>query len=30
VISILDKYRFWAQGFLEQQQAKNEEEVDNP
>ncbi len=30
VISILDKYRFWAQGFIEQQQAKNEEEVDNP
>jgi len=28
VISILDKYRFWAQGFLEQQQVKNEEEVD--
>jgi hypothetical protein len=28
VISILDKYRFWAQGFIEQQQAKNEEEVD--
>jgi hypothetical protein len=29
VISILDKYRIWADGFLEQQ-AKNEEEINNP
>lgn len=29
VISILDKYRFWADGFLEQQQAA-EQEVENP
>jgi len=29
VISILDKYRIWADGFLDQQ-AKNEEEVSNP
>lgn len=29
VISILDKYRFWADGFLEQQQAA-EHEVENP
>ncbi len=28
VISILDKYRFWADGFLEEQ-AKNEQEVNN-
>ncbi len=29
VISILDKYRIWADGFLHQQ-AKNEEEISNP
>jgi hypothetical protein len=29
VISILDKYRFWADGFMEQQQAANGEEVEN-
>ncbi|MBI1767445.1 MAG: DUF4136 domain-containing protein [Bacteroidetes bacterium] len=29
VISILDKYRFWADGFIEQQ-ADVQEEVDNP
>ncbi len=29
VISILDKYRVWADGFLEQQ-AKGEEEINNP
>jgi hypothetical protein len=29
VISILDKYRVWADGFLEQQ-AKNQEEINNP
>jgi hypothetical protein len=29
VISILDKYRFWADGFIEQQ-ARAQEEVDNP
>lgn len=29
VISILDKYRIWADGFMEQQ-AKNEEEINNP
>lgn len=30
VISILDKYRFWADGFLEQQQATEQNEVENP
>ena len=31
VISILDKYRFWADGFIEQQaNAQEQEEVDNP
>jgi hypothetical protein len=30
VISILDKYRFWADGFIEQQQASATEEIDNP
>jgi hypothetical protein len=30
VISILDKYRFWADGFLDQQQAANQDEVENP
>jgi hypothetical protein len=29
VISILDKYRFWAEGFIEAQ-GKSEEEVSNP
>jgi hypothetical protein len=29
VISILDKYRFWAQGFLEHQPIENEEGIDN-
>lgn len=29
VISILDKYRFWADGFIEQQ-ANAQEELDNP
>jgi len=29
VISILDKYRFWADGFIEQQ-ANAQEEADNP
>ncbi len=30
VISILDKYRFWAQGFIDQQHANAQEEADNP
>ena len=30
VISILDKYRFWADGFLEQQQGAQPTEVENP
>lgn len=30
VISILDKYRFWADGFLEQQQNAEQNEVENP
>jgi len=29
VISILDKYRVWADGFIEQQE-KSEEEISNP
>ncbi|HTH55676.1 MAG TPA: DUF4136 domain-containing protein [Cyclobacteriaceae bacterium] len=30
VISILDKYRFWADGFLEQQQGVEQTEIENP
>lgn len=30
VISILDKYRFWADGFMEAQQSKESEEISNP
>jgi hypothetical protein len=30
VISILDKYRFWADGFLEQQKEAEQAEVENP